>query len=75
MSRVTDDAACGFPYNSIVSLLYVMEDGELSEIAVSAKKGLVGAVSLFLWAAKALCSRAVVYKRRRLGLQSGCQSQ
>src|SRR6266403_5719227 len=36
-----------FPVDSIVSLLYVMEDGSSAEIAVSGHEGLVG-ISLFM---------------------------
>jgi len=36
-----------FPTNSIVSLLYVMEDGHSAEIAIVGKEGMVG-VALFM---------------------------
>ncbi len=47
-----------FPTDSIVSLLYVMEDGSSAEIAVVGNEGLVG-VSLFM-GGKTTPSRAVV---------------
>ncbi|GAC1533237.1 MAG: Crp/Fnr family transcriptional regulator [Ramlibacter sp.] len=47
-----------FPIDSIVSLLYVMEDGGSAEIAVVGKEGLVG-VSLFM-GGETTPSRAVV---------------
>jgi CRP-like cAMP-binding protein len=47
-----------FPTNSIVSLLYVMEDGASAEIAVVGNEGLVG-VSLFM-GGETTPSRAVV---------------
>ena len=47
-----------FPINSIVSLLYVMENGASAEIAVVGKEGLVG-VSLFM-GGESTSSRAVV---------------
>jgi CRP-like cAMP-binding protein len=47
-----------FPINSIVSLLYVMEDGSSAEIAVSGNEGLVG-ISLFM-GGETTPSRAVV---------------
>src|SRR6266404_7936375 len=47
-----------FPIDSIVSLLYVMEDGSSAEIAVSGNEGLVG-VSLFM-GGESTPSRAVV---------------
>ena len=47
-----------FPINSIVSLLYVMEDGASAEIAVVGKEGLVG-ISLFMGGGSTP-SRAVV---------------
>src|SRR6266404_8432066 len=47
-----------FPLDSIVSLLYVMEDGSSAEIAVSGNEGLVG-VSLFM-GGESTPSRAVV---------------
>ena len=46
-----------FPTTSIISLLYVMEDGASAEIAVVGREGIVG-ISLFL-GAKATPSRAV----------------
>src|SRR6202795_4865938 len=36
-----------FPTNSIVSLLYVLEDGDSAEIAVTGNEGLVG-IALFM---------------------------
>jgi CRP-like cAMP-binding protein len=47
-----------FPINSIVSLLYVMEDGSSAEIAVVGNEGIVG-VSLFM-GGESTPSRAVV---------------
>ncbi len=47
-----------FPTNSIVSLLYVMEDGASAEIAVVGNEGIVG-VSLFM-GGETTTSRAVV---------------
>ncbi|MES2975877.1 MAG: Crp/Fnr family transcriptional regulator [Pseudomonadota bacterium] len=47
-----------FPINSIVSLLYVMENGASAEIAVVGKEGLVG-ISLFM-GGESTPSRAVV---------------
>jgi CRP-like cAMP-binding protein len=47
-----------FPINSIVSLLYVMEDGSSAEIAVVGNEGIVG-VSLFM-GGETTPSRAVV---------------
>ena len=47
-----------FPTNSIVSLLYVMEDGDSAEIAIVGNEGLVG-VSLFM-GGESTPSRAVV---------------
>src|SRR5881296_3110086 len=47
-----------FPVDSIVSLLYVMEDGSSAEIAVSGNEGLVG-ISLFM-GGESTPSRAVV---------------
>lgn len=47
-----------FPTNSIVSLLYVMEDGSSAEIAVVGKEGVVG-ISLFM-GGESTVSRAVV---------------
>jgi len=47
-----------FPLDSIVSLLYVMEDGSSAEIAVSGNEGLVG-ISLFM-GGETTPSRAVV---------------
>ena len=47
-----------FPTNSIVSLLYVMEDGASAEIAVVGNEGMVG-VSLFM-GGETTPSRAVV---------------
>src|SRR3977135_962018 len=47
-----------FPISSIVSLLYVMEDGSSAEIAVSGNEGLVG-ISLFM-GGETTPSRAVV---------------
>jgi len=47
-----------FPTNSIVSLLYVMEDGSSAEIAVVGNEGLIG-VSLFM-GGETTPSRAVV---------------
>lgn len=47
-----------FPMNSIVSLLYVMEDGDSAEIAVVGNEGLVG-VSLFM-GGESTPSRAIV---------------
>src|SRR5438270_1604485 len=48
-----------FPISSIVSLLYVMEDGSSAEIAVSGNEGLVG-ISLFM-GGEPTTSREVVY--------------
>jgi len=47
-----------FPTNSIVSLLYVMEDGASAEIAVTGNEGLVG-IALFM-GGESTPSRAVV---------------
>ena len=47
-----------FPTNSIVSLLYVMENGSSAEIAVVGKEGLVG-ISLFM-GGNTTPSRAIV---------------
>jgi CRP-like cAMP-binding protein len=47
-----------FPIDSIVSLLYVLEDGASTEIAVTGKEGLVG-ISLFM-GGESTPSRAVV---------------
>src|SRR5437667_11503830 len=47
-----------FPIDSIVSLLYVMEDGSSAEIAVSGNEGVVG-ISLFM-GGESTPSRAVV---------------
>src|SRR5450756_3117476 len=47
-----------FPTTSIVSLLYVMENGASAEIAVTGNEGLVG-ISLFMGGESTL-SRAVV---------------
>ncbi|MEO6983821.1 MAG: Crp/Fnr family transcriptional regulator [Paralcaligenes sp.] len=47
-----------FPTTSIVSLLYVLEDGESAEIAVVGREGIVG-VSLFM-GGESTSSRAVV---------------
>jgi CRP-like cAMP-binding protein len=47
-----------FPTNSIVSLLYVMEDGSSAEIAVAGYEGLVG-IALFM-GGETTSSRAVV---------------
>ena len=47
-----------FPTNSIISLLYVMEDGASAEIAVSGNEGLVG-IALFM-GGESTPSRAVV---------------
>uniref|UniRef100_UPI0004E13E5D Crp/Fnr family transcriptional regulator n=1 Tax=Ferrovum myxofaciens TaxID=416213 RepID=UPI0004E13E5D len=47
-----------FPVDSIVSLLYVMEDGSSAEIAVVGNEGIVG-VSLFM-GGETTPSRAVV---------------
>src|SRR5450759_5002652 len=47
-----------FPTTSIVSLLYVMEDGASAEIAITGNEGLVG-ISLFMGGESTL-SRAVV---------------
>ncbi|TCT10151.1 Crp/Fnr family transcriptional regulator [Paralcaligenes ureilyticus] len=47
-----------FPTTAIVSLLYVLEDGESAEIAVVGKEGIVG-VSLFM-GGESTSSRAVV---------------
>ena len=47
-----------FPTNSIVSLLYVMEDGSSAEIAVVSKEGVVG-IALFM-GGETTPSRAVV---------------
>jgi CRP-like cAMP-binding protein len=49
---------CYFPGTSIVSLLYVMEDGASAEIAVVGKEGVVG-ISLFM-GGESTPSRAVV---------------
>jgi CRP-like cAMP-binding protein len=48
-----------FPITSIVSLLYVMEDGASAEIAVVGNEGLVG-VSIFMGGGESTPSRAVV---------------
>src|SRR5438046_5527159 len=47
-----------FPIDSIVSLLYVMEDGSSAEIAVSGNEGILG-ISLFM-GGETTTSRAVV---------------
>jgi CRP-like cAMP-binding protein len=47
-----------FPISSIVSLLYVMEDGASAEIAVVGKEGIVG-ISLFM-GGESTSSRAIV---------------
>src|SRR6185503_17574684 len=47
-----------FPTNSIISLLYVMEDGASAEIAVTGHDGLVG-IALFM-GGESTPSRAVV---------------
>jgi CRP-like cAMP-binding protein len=47
-----------FPVNSIVSLLYVMENGASAEIAVVGKEGIVG-ISLFM-GGESTSSRAIV---------------
>ena len=47
-----------FPTSSIVSLLYVMEDGSSAEIAVTGNEGLVG-IALFM-GGETTPSRAVV---------------
>ena len=47
-----------FPVDSVVSLLYVLEDGASTEIAVTGKEGLVG-ISLFM-GGESTPSRAVV---------------
>ena len=47
-----------FPTNSIVSLLYVMEDGASAEIAIVGKEGIVG-ISLFM-GGETTPSRAIV---------------
>ena len=47
-----------FPTNSIVSLLYVMEDGSSAEIAIVGNEGIVG-ISLFM-GGETTSSRAVV---------------
>ncbi len=52
-----------FPTSSIVSLLYVMEDGASAEIAVVGKEGIVG-VSLFM-GGESTPSRAVVQSAGR----------
>src|SRR5947208_2547656 len=52
-----------FPIDSIVSLLYVMEDGSSAEIAVSGNEGLVG-ISLFM-GGESTPSRAVVQSAGR----------
>src|SRR5258706_4438233 len=52
-----------FPTTSIVSLLYVMEDGASAEIAVVGKEGIVG-ISLFM-GGESTPSRAVVQSAGR----------
>jgi len=52
-----------FPTTSIVSLLYVMEDGASAEIAVVGHEGLVG-ISLFM-GGESTPSRAVVQSAGR----------
>jgi CRP-like cAMP-binding protein len=47
-----------FPTNSIVSLLYVMEDGSSAEIAIVGNEGIVG-ISLFM-GGESTPSRAIV---------------
>jgi CRP-like cAMP-binding protein len=47
-----------FPTNSIISLLYVMEDGRSAEISVVGKEGLIG-IALFM-GGESTSSRAVV---------------
>jgi len=59
-----------FPITSIVSLLYVMEDGASAEIAVVGNKGIVG-ISLFMGGGSTP-SRAVVQSAGR-GLRLGAQ--
>jgi CRP-like cAMP-binding protein len=54
----TDQPYVYFPTNSIVSLLYVMEDGSSAEIAIVGNEGLVG-ISLFMGGATTT-SRAIV---------------
>ena len=49
-----------FPSTSIVSLLYVMEDGASAEIAVVGREGIVG-ISLFM-GGQSTTSRAVVQR-------------
>ena len=52
-----------FPTSSIVSLLYVLEDGSSAEIAVTGNEGLVG-ISLFM-GGETTPSRAVVQSAGR----------
>src|SRR5271156_6775710 len=59
-----------FPTTSIVSLLYVMQDGESAEIAVVGNEGIVG-VSLFMGGGSTP-SRAVVHSAGR-GLRLNAQ--
>jgi CRP-like cAMP-binding protein len=47
-----------FPTNSIVSLLYVMEDGASAEIAVVGNEGLIG-IALFM-GGETTTNRAIV---------------
>ena len=53
-----------FPTTSIVSLLYVMEDGASAEIAIVGNEGLVG-IALFM-GGETTPSRAVVQSAGRL---------
>jgi CRP-like cAMP-binding protein len=49
---------CYFPTNSVVSLLYLMEDGSTAEVGLVGNEGVLG-VALFL-GGESTCSRAVV---------------
>ncbi|MFS8084698.1 MAG: hypothetical protein ACMG6H_03645 [Acidobacteriota bacterium] len=54
-----------FPTTSLVSLLYVMENGDSAEIAISGNEGLVG-VSVFM-GGDSISSRAVVQNANATG--------
>lgn len=58
-----------FPTNSIVSMLYVMEDGASAEIAVVGNEGIVG-VSLFM-GGETTPSRAIVQSAGHASMTGG----
>ena len=58
-----------FPTSSIVSLLYVLEDGSSAEIAVTGCDGLVG-IALFMGGETTREPRGGAKRRRRLSAQS-----